>query len=75
MATFKNEDARASKLPEHSGDGYGWGGGAVVTIGQISIMLGEGVYAHQLAEEIARRWNSGRAAQSPDTQEAEHGRE
>jgi len=46
MATFKNEDARVSKLPEHSGDGYGFGGGVVVTIGQISIMLGEGVYAH-----------------------------
>jgi len=72
MAAFDHEYARASKLPERSGDGYGWGGGAVVTIGQISLMLCEGVYAHQRAEEIARRWNAGRAALSPDTQEAEH---
>ena len=64
MAVFDHEDARVSKLPEHSGDGYGWGGGAIVTIGHISIMLGDGPHAHQLAEEIARRWNSGRAALS-----------
>lgn len=74
MATFKNEDARASKLPEHSGDGYGWGGGAIVTIGSVSIMLGEGPHAHQLAAEIARRWNAARAALS-DTKEAPHGRD
>jgi len=75
MATFENEDARVSQLPSHSGDGYSFGGGTVITIGQISIVLGDGEYAHLLAEEIARRWNAGRAALSPDTQEAEHGRD
>ena len=69
MPAFENEKALVSKLPEHSGDGYGWGGGTVVTIGRHSIMLGEGMPAHILAEEIARRWNAGRAALS-DTKEA-----
>lgn len=68
---FDQEEARVSALPEHSGDGYGWGGGAIVTIGQRSIMLGEGREAHALAEEIARRWNAGRALPTP--QEADHG--
>lgn len=75
MAAFDHEYAHTSKLPEHSGDGYGWGGGAVVTIGQHSIMLGEGMQAHLLADEIARRWNAGRLALSPTPQEADHGRE
>ena len=62
MAPFDHDEARVSKLPEHSGDGYGWGGGAIVTIGSVSIMLGDGPDAHQLAAEISRRWNAGRAA-------------
>lgn len=70
MSAFEKEEAHASKLPEHSGNGYGWGGGAVVTIGPYSIMLGEGMQAHLLAKEIARRWNAGRALPTP--QEADH---
>ena len=54
---FQTDRAQSSKLPEHSADGYGWGGGAVLTIGTKSILLGEGKDAHALAAEIARRWN------------------
>jgi len=43
---------------EHSGDGYGYGGGAIVTIGDRSIQFGEGREAWQLAIEVARRWNA-----------------
>jgi hypothetical protein len=49
-----------SSLPVHSGDGYGYGGGAVVTIGSFSILVGEGEPAHWLAQEIADRWNGER---------------
>lgn len=52
-------DAKAipSGLPAHSGDGYGYGGGAVVVIGQFTIVIGEGDGAHALARELADRWN------------------
>lgn len=55
---LKKEVAVFSLLPVHSGDGYGYGGGAVVTIGDRSIQLGEGYIAKMLAEELARRWNA-----------------
>lgn len=51
------QEARASQLPHHSGDGYAWGGGAVVTIGERAIVIGEGDGAFEIAREIARRWN------------------
>lgn len=55
---FKNSKAIVSHLPVHSGDGYGYGGGAIVTIDGVSIPIGEGSKAHEIAEEIAERWNA-----------------
>jgi hypothetical protein len=49
-----------SCLPVSSGDGYAYGGGAVVTIGNFSILFGEGEPAHWLAQEFADRWNGER---------------
>lgn len=60
---FATSAATACKLPEHSGDGYGYGGGAVVVIANRAIPIGEGYASHQLAEEIARRWNAALAAE------------
>lgn len=51
------ELAHASRLPFQSGDGYSFGGAAVVTIGPMSILVGEGDGSFELAAEIARRWN------------------
>lgn len=51
--------AQAAQLPSHSGDGYGFGGGAVVVIGGRAIDVGEGDVAQALAKEIASRWNAG----------------
>lgn len=53
------QPAQAARLPWKSGDGYSFGGGAIVTIGSIAIDLGEGDNAMALAKEIARRWNAG----------------
>ncbi len=50
--------AQASRLPYQSGDGYALGGAALVTIGDQSIMVGEGDGSFELAQEIARRWNA-----------------
>lgn len=55
---FKNERAIVSHLLGFSGDGYGYGGSAVVTIGDRSILLGEGSADNELAWEIANRWNA-----------------
>lgn len=51
--------ATASQLPWRDGDGYSWGGEAVLTIGDRSIMIGAGKEAFALAQEIANRWNAG----------------
>lgn len=51
------EKASVSRLPRYSGDGYTYGGGAILTIGCTSIPLGEGENALALGQEIARRWN------------------
>jgi hypothetical protein len=51
--------ATAATLPSHSGDGYGYGGGALVIIGGVAIPLGEGTTAIALSKEIANRWNRG----------------
>lgn len=68
---FQTERAQASKLPEHSADGYGWGGGAVLTIGTVSFLIGEGRDAHALAAEIARRWNAARPTTQPGGHDGE----
>ena len=52
------EKARASRLPAGSGEGCYFGGGAVLTIGVQSFLIGEGDGAFELAQEIARRWNA-----------------
>jgi hypothetical protein len=57
---LSEQEAHASRLPWQSGDGYAYGGGAVVTIGEFSILVGEGDGMFELAQEIARRWNATR---------------
>lgn len=49
--------ATASQLPWRDGDGYSYGGEAILTIGNRSIMVGAGKEALALAQEIAARWN------------------
>lgn len=49
-----------SQMPWINGDGYSWGGEAIVTIGECAIMVGAGKEAETLAREIARRWNAAR---------------
>lgn len=51
------EEARVCSFPAFSGDGYGYGGGAVLVIGETAIPFGEGHKARLLAEEIADAWN------------------
>lgn len=50
--------AKAAMLPYHSGDGYSFGGGAILTIGEFAIPIGEADGSFALAKEIARRWNT-----------------
>jgi len=52
------EVASASQLPYQSGDGYSFGGGAVLSIGPRSFLIGEGDGVLELAQELARRWNA-----------------
>lgn len=54
---IKNAWAIVSSLPSFSGDGYEYGGGVVLTIGDRTIQFGEGWIAQQLAREVADRWN------------------
>ncbi len=54
-----SKKATASQLPWRDGDGYSWGGEAVLTIGDRSILIGAGKEAFELAKEIAKRWNVG----------------
>lgn len=43
--------------PQFSGDGYGYGGGAVLCIGRFAIPFGEHPEALFLAEQLADAWN------------------
>jgi len=52
-----NSVAEVRQTPIFSGDGYGFGGSATLTIGRFAIPLGEHPDALGLAQEIARRWN------------------
>jgi len=54
----KELTATVSRLPYRDGDGYSYGGEAIVTIGEQSILIGSGGDAFDLAKEIARRWNN-----------------
>lgn len=54
---LKQSQAALSWLPFNSGDGYSYGGGAILVIGDKAIPLGEGYQSGKLGEELARRWN------------------
>jgi hypothetical protein len=61
-------------LPYGSGDGYGYGGGAVLTVGDRAFLIGEGNDATKIAKELARLWNEARARQiGLSVGRAEHG--
>lgn len=47
-----------SFLPYFSGDGYSYGGGAVVTFGAFSVQFGEGPRCHELAKKVTGAVNS-----------------
>ena len=57
--------ATVSRMPVGSGDGYGYGGGIVLTIGDRSLFIGESNFSKEFAQEIAGRWNARNAL--PDT--------
>jgi len=57
-------DARVLQSPIHSGDGYGYGGAAILAIGRFGIQFGEHPDARSLADEIARLWNEANARRS-----------
>lgn len=59
-----SDEARVSYLPYREGDGYSFGGGVILTIGERSLYIGSGIIGdsdRKFAEELARRWNSARA--------------
>lgn len=53
-----SEKAEIRFMPQHSGDGYGYGGGVVLCIGRFAIPFGEHPDAFSLATEIKRRWDA-----------------
>jgi len=60
MATEQNSThtpAVVSSLPSFSGDGYSYGGGALVTFGDVTVQFGAGRQALALATEVAKRWD------------------
>lgn len=61
-------EARMSFLPVHSGDGYSYGGGVVVTVGKKAILLGEGTEAEVLGHHICGAFAARAAA--PDLAKA-----
>lgn len=63
MAKLTEAEARVATLPTHDGDGYSYGGGVLLIIGDCAIPLGARGDAEELAREIARRWNAQRAAE------------
>lgn len=50
--------AIVSYLPHGSGDGYGYGGGAIVSYEGHALVIGEGHNSSKLAEHIARALNA-----------------
>lgn len=66
MAKLTEAEARVAILPVYDGDGYSYGGGVLLIIGEHAIPLGGSVMdpsPRSLAQEIARRWNAQRAAE------------
>jgi hypothetical protein len=70
MTTTDRPEARVSYLPYSTGDGYGYGGGAVLTIGGLALPIGENRDAAKVAERIAWLWNTNR--DTPDPPAPEH---
>lgn len=54
----KCAEAKITYLPIHSGDGYGYGGGTILTIGDLSFNFGESPKAKAIAERIVLAVNS-----------------
>lgn len=54
----KRNLATVAHLPFKDGDGYSYGGHAILVIGAQALDLGAGREATTLAVEIARRWNA-----------------
>lgn len=52
------EKAVVSFLPCGSGDGYGFGGGAIVSYHGHALVIGEGQNSRRLAEHIAKALNA-----------------
>jgi len=52
------EKAIVSYLPSGSGDGYGFGGGAIVSYHGHALVIGEGQHSGFLAEHIAKALNA-----------------
>lgn len=50
--------ARVSFLPVRSGDGYGYGGGAIVSFDGAAVEFGEGNLAATAAKQVARAVNA-----------------
>lgn len=68
MADTK-DTAVLSTLAYGSGDGYGFGGGAVVTFAGVSLIVGEGSRRQQIAEHIVAAINA-YAPLPPDTNDS-----
>lgn len=50
--------ANVAYLPAYSGDGYGYGGGCILVIGQLAFQFGEQPERARIAEQLARLWNA-----------------
>jgi hypothetical protein len=59
--------ATVSFTPCHDGNGYSWGGDAILTIGAVSVNFGK---SGEIAREIAERWNAAPSAPMSATEAA-----
>lgn len=50
--------AKVSFLPTQSGEHHQFGGGAVLTIGELSVLFGETAGAASIAHRLAELWNN-----------------
>ncbi len=53
-----DKKAVVSFLPSGSGDGYGFGGGVIVSYEGHALVIGEGQYSSLLAQHIAKALNA-----------------
>lgn len=54
---MENYQASVCYLPVHSGDGYGFGGGAIFVVGGYAFPVGEDREAAKIAQRLAKLWN------------------